>query len=29
VATKLQAAYFDLVRGKNDKYQSWLAPVSE
>ena len=29
VATLLQAAYFDLVRGKNDKYQHWLAPVAE
>ncbi len=29
IATVLQAAYFDLVRGKNDKYQGWLAPVAE
>ena len=29
IATVLQAAYFDLVRGKNDKYQDWLAPVAE
>jgi len=28
VTTVLQAAYFDLVRGKNDKYQHWLAPVA-
>ena len=29
VAEKLQAAYFDLVRGKNSKYTSWLSPVAE
>jgi branched-chain amino acid aminotransferase len=29
VATTLQAAYFDLVRGKSDKYRDWLAPVAE
>ena len=29
IATTLQAAYFDLVRGKNNKYQDWLAPVAE
>jgi len=29
IATTLQAAYFDLVRGKNAKYQKWLAPVAE
>ena len=29
VATVLQAAYFDLVRGKSDKYQDWLAPVAK
>ncbi|MFT7123513.1 MAG: branched-chain amino acid aminotransferase, partial [Bermanella sp.] len=29
VATALQAAYFDVVRGKNDKYAKWLAPVAE
>ena len=29
IATVLQAAYFDLVRGKNNKYQNWLAPVAE
>jgi branched-chain amino acid aminotransferase len=29
IATELQAAYFDLVRCKNDKYQNWLAPVAE
>ena len=28
ITTVLQAAYFDLVRGKNDKYQNWLAPVA-
>ena len=29
VAEMLQAAYFDVVRGANDKYASWLAPVAE
>jgi branched-chain amino acid aminotransferase len=29
IATTLQIAYFDLVRGKNAKYQNWLAPVAE
>jgi branched-chain amino acid aminotransferase len=29
VATALQSAYFDLVRGKSDKYSHWLAPVAE
>lgn len=27
VTTKLQRAYFDIVRGKNDKYKKWLTPV--
>jgi len=29
VAKMLQAAYFDAVRGANDKYANWLAPVAE
>jgi len=29
VAAALQAAYSDLVQGKNAKYQDWLAPVTE
>ncbi|RZO19620.1 MAG: branched-chain amino acid transaminase [SAR92 clade bacterium] len=29
VAEMLQAAYFDVVRGANDKYANWLAPVAE
>jgi branched-chain amino acid aminotransferase len=29
VATILQAAYFDLVRGNSDRYRDWLAPVAE
>jgi branched-chain amino acid aminotransferase len=28
IAEKLQAAYFDLVRGKNPKYASWLSSVA-
>ena len=28
VAEKLQAAYFDLVRGGNAKYKGWLNPVA-
>lgn len=27
ITTKLQAAFFDVVAGKNDKYASWLAHV--
>ena len=29
IAEKLQAAYFDLVRGKNAAHADWLAPVAE
>ena len=29
IAATLQAAYFDLVRGKNAKYPSWLSPVAD
>jgi branched-chain amino acid aminotransferase len=28
VTAKLQKAFFDVVNGKNDKYQDWLAPVA-
>lgn len=28
VTAKLQAAFFDVVNGKNDKYRDWLAPVA-
>ena len=27
VVTKLQKLYFDIVRGRNNKYRSWLTPV--
>ena len=29
ITTALQTAYFDLVRGRSDKYPHWLAPVAE
>jgi branched-chain amino acid aminotransferase len=29
ITTKLQSAFFDLVNGKNKKYQSWLTPVDD
>jgi branched-chain amino acid aminotransferase len=28
ITTRLQAAYFDIVSGKNDKYRDWLTPVA-
>jgi len=28
ITQQLQSAYFDLVHGRNEKYQGWLAPVS-
>ncbi len=28
VTAKLQAAFFDVVNGKNDQYRDWLAPVA-
>ena len=27
ITTKIQAAFFDIVNGRNPKYQSWLSPV--
>ena len=29
ITASLQAAYFDLVRGKNADYEHWLTPVAE
>jgi branched-chain amino acid aminotransferase len=29
ITTQLQQAFFDLVQGKNKKYQDWLTPVAE
>ena len=29
ITTKLQKAFFDLVKGKNKKYQDWLTPVAD
>ncbi|MBU7023809.1 MAG: branched-chain amino acid transaminase [Theionarchaea archaeon] len=29
ITTRLQEAYFDIVRGKNKKYKDWLTPIYE
>ncbi|MFM7705497.1 MAG: branched-chain amino acid transaminase [Rubrivivax sp.] len=28
VTEKIQSAFFDIVRGRNDRYRSWLSPVA-